>query len=552
MLKWKKLLSRYNAIILAILFFAGIAIGLGYQQRDALKVQSILRETPDVDELDYHFMAVNLALKNQFPVIGFLADPKAYNISYKLNVPLGVDSMYLDMFHTAGSVHTFARPPLYSLLVGLVYKVFGVRLCVLIWFNIVLIVFSASLLPYMGYKIWARTGLIVGLITSVIFLKFQDFSYIKMDVEILSNLLFLSIFFIALLIQKSDTFNKRLFLGILIAMEFLCKPVIIFFVPLYLLFYYFSNKGFSLRRYLLNSSVVFLGLAIVILPWSAYINREKKISENERAVWASKIEASMTPPLMYNNIEEIAHSEANTIHALKNFIKYIYIRHTESEKNPIFVTNQFRQGLGLMFLNNEYCIHNLADMGAFGWLWQCIRTSYYNTHHLDASNLMKVFYFYVENPSYVYLILAQRLKCSAEYPLIFWLAPALYAIIVIAHKSLLQIDNKRIRQLFLGVMVAAMFFCIRTAFFAGGIETPLLRVGVFLVPAFIGLFFWKHKLDKEMSGVFYVCWLSIFLFILLVYGDQRYTKTVFAINCFAVVFYSYEIIRMAFAKKVSV
>jgi len=298
--------SHKPAIFLLVLFFF-ISVFLSYQQRETLKMQSVLRQNIDMDELDYHFLAVNFALKNEFPVTGFLTDPKVYNIRFDPKMSSDIDSsVYFNMFNIAGPVHIFIRAPLNSLLVGLAYKIFGVHLNVLIWYNILLLAFSASLLPYIGYKILARKGLIVGLVAAFLFLKFanSEFSFVLMDVEILSNLLFLSIFFTSILVQQSDTFSKRFFLGILIALELLCKPIIWFFIPLFLLFYYYSNKGIVFKTYGKRVSVIFAGMAIAILPWLIYSNQAKKLSEDKRKAWATKVQASMVPPLIYDSIDD--------------------------------------------------------------------------------------------------------------------------------------------------------------------------------------------------------------------------------------------------------
>jgi|GEM_PF-6738710 len=534
--------SRVRVSILCILFFAGVSISLRYQLRESIKLESIFRQDPDVDELDFHFMAVNFALKNEFPVIGYLTDTAAYKIRYEQGNQLGVDVMYLNMFRVAGPVHTFARPPAYSFVVGLLYKIFGFHLFVLIWFNILLVAGSAAILPYLGYRIWGQHGLLSGMIASLLFLLVAEFSYVTMDVEILASFLFLLMFYLALLISKKDTPLNLFCLGLLVSIEFLNKPVILFFLPLYLIFYYFDTKRPRLTKYLNKISFIFIGLAIVILPWTIYINYQKSITIEERRAWSAKTYASLVPPVLFNSKKEIDASQQNTIHALKNFIKIIYIYHTEDNNSPMLITNQFREGVSLLFLNNEYCVDNSADMAGFGWLWKIIKTSYYNTHHLSSSNVMKVFYFYWENPSYIYKIAAVRIKYSVEYPLIFWLAPALWAL------ALISIKAQSIKNKFLQRSSLIALLIIGAGYIALGFgwplkSEPLWRVAVYL-PAYItGILIWKKEYNRNLSGAYPIFWLSIFLFILLVYGDQRFTKAALGVNCFAAVFYIAFIMR---------
>ncbi|CAK9249860.1 unnamed protein product [Sphagnum jensenii] len=304
---------------------------LRYQQRESIKMESILREFPDVDELDFHFMAVNFALTNEFPVIGYLRDTSAYMISYKHGLSAGVDSLYLNMFKIAGPVHTFARPPLCSLMVGMVYKIFGVHLYVLIWFNILLVAAMAGMLPYMGYRIWNIAGFFSGIIASVLFLSTLDFSYVSMDLEILAAFLFLMIFYVITRIDRKYTMNLMLLLGILISLEFLNKPVILFIPALFLLYYYFSTGKPKLMFYLKQISPGLIGIALVMLPWTLYINHAKSISVKERTDWSIKTLASMEAPLTYSSPQEVGASVANIEHAMRNFVKFIYVCHTQQE-----------------------------------------------------------------------------------------------------------------------------------------------------------------------------------------------------------------------------
>jgi hypothetical protein len=86
------------------------------------------------------------------------------------------------------------------------------------------------------------------------------------------------------------------------------------------------------------------------------------------------------------------------------------------------------------------------------------------------------------------------------------------------------------------------------AFYIEGIVNLKWSLGIFGILLFTGLIFWKKEFDLSISGIFYVCWLSIFFFILILYGDQRFIRTIFGVNCFITVFYIYNILKILFVE----
>jgi hypothetical protein len=234
------LLSPSKIALYSLLLFLFTLLLAGYQQRAYQNQDSILREVPDVDELDYHFMAVNLALNNEFPVIGYLTDTAAYKIRYIPNHPLGVDVMYLNMLKTAGPVTVFARPPLFSFLVGILYKIFGVYLSVLLWFNIFLFACLTTLLAFTGWRIWHLPGYLAGLAGVALLFIYPAYSFVTMELEIFAALLFLLLFYAAWQIVHSGKPVYFLLFGMVAGLEMLNRPSIVFVFPFFLLYYYFS------------------------------------------------------------------------------------------------------------------------------------------------------------------------------------------------------------------------------------------------------------------------------------------------------------------------
>jgi 4-amino-4-deoxy-L-arabinose transferase-like glycosyltransferase len=538
LLSW---LTTFKVTVFSILLFAGFCIALRYQQRESIKMDSIFREQPDWDELDYHFIALNFAFNNQFPVIGYLSNPADYKIRYEKGMEFGVDNVYLDMFKTAGPVYTFVRPPVYPLLVGIMYKIFGYHLYVLIWFNILLVAATASMMPYVGFRIWDTSGFFSGLMASMLFMLISPFSCVIMNVELLSCFLFLIMFFTAIQIEKNGYLIKIFLLGVLIGLEFLTKAIIIFLPLLYIIYYYFNLGRPKLIIYLKKAGPLFAGMAVIILPWMGYINYQKSQTVKAREEWCAKIKASMELPLMFDNRAEIELSHQNKIHALKNFVKILYMGHSGQIDRTVTSTSQLGAE-GLLYTNNEYCVGNTGEMGGLGWLWKMIRTSYYNTHHLSSSSLMKVIYFYLENKSYIYRIPAARLGDSADwgdYPPVFWLAPALWALAATSLMVRNQKNNWR-KNAYLIILFLSFIVCCTLCYYANSIDSPLMRVMLFM-PFYILWAFSMKNYNGLFSNVYTVFWLCIFLLIFLLYSDTRFTLTALGVNCLVISYAVYII-----------
>jgi hypothetical protein len=490
------------------------------------KMESVYKEVPDVDELDYHFIAANFALHNEFPVIGFISKESDYNLSYKKNSAVGYDKVYLDMFRLAGPVNTVIRPPLYPLLVGLAYKIFGIHLSVLLWVNILLLSITTGLLPLIALKIWKKGSLLISIAATLLFLKILDFELFKTDPDMATPLLGVLLYWLVNEVLLNPKLNFLFWLGIVAGITLLTKPLIVFLIIM-LVPYFYLKLGYSSKfLFIKNLVIIVLGMAIFIIPGSVYLGLKKQKTENARKMWAHKISLSVEEPTQFNSKQEIESSNENTFHAIKNFVKYIYCYNISPANGSFFA------GDGFLYLNNEFCINNIADNGTFGWLWKVVKTSYYNTIHKDANGIEKVYYFYRDNPKYIYLIPYERIKMSSFQPMVFWLSIALWSLVTISKVSSLFFVRKNLIYLSLFLFFSALFF-IDISF---RMDLPINQeIAAFSMVGAFGLSICLLVWFKIPMDPFPLFWLNTFMFIFFIYGDQRFLKPTLAISCLMIV-----------------
>lgn len=109
------------------------------------------------DTWEYQSMAVNFAKGHGVQKFGALESFSTYKFEMPTVIP-----PYYDDFIRSGHV-TFYRTPAYSLLLGAVYKLFGVSPKIAKGIQLLLLVVIAASLPLIGAHYWGRSGFIGGL-----------------------------------------------------------------------------------------------------------------------------------------------------------------------------------------------------------------------------------------------------------------------------------------------------------------------------------------------------------------------------------------------------
>lgn len=482
-----------------------------------------------IDPFEYHLIAANLALHNQFPVYGFIGPPDEYQIC-KENTEA---RPYLNDLQKAGPVLFTGRPPVFPLLLGICYKLFGVNLQAFLFLCALCSALLAGLMPYAGYRLWGKKGLLMGCFSAVLFLLFKNEGSSSINAEYFTKLIAF-ICFLTLLIafrerKRKDFFISGVFLGILLLTKgtFIFLPLLL---TLYLLYEGIRQKNFTFIR---NLSFLIGGSLLFIAPWSAYINIQVGKHQSEMQSWAKRFAATLPPTIKVNNRDSLLQQGNYSPGAIDYFNKTQQIVYT-TNLHFILITNQVDTEI-LRSVNNEYCLD-----GDFHPEWKLISTSYYNTTYESLSSTSQILHFYMEHPVLAAKIFTAKLQNAfSETPGIFGACVALWGLFV-----LLPLAGGRSSKLwpFTRIIGAIMMIAITIiAFLPHPISySPLVLVFLFA----LGIFCFPVNLLNYFMAITAAFLLAFIALVLLIYGDVRFIANIDGITCFAFMWLLYSCIEV--------
>lgn len=541
------MLRNRSLLILTSLLLFIITCSLLYNKNKTRSTDYISGKSEEIDmhAVDHYLIATNFALGNKFPVTGFLLDSNVYNIK---KVPAEV-GLCLDFLKKNGPVATFIRPPLYPLVVGCLFKLFGFKYHYVLYLNIFLAAFIVVALPLLGYGHWGRKGFASGLIAGAIF--FQKV-YSTMDlssmvgtsaIELFSSFWVFSVFAVGILAEKKDKILNYLLWGGVIGLSFLSKPTLAS-LPIILVMY--NAYRFRAEPFVLfcrKTIPVIAGILIAILPWTIYINHVRVTTQQERLLWCERAEKDMVRPEISDqdltpctkgdfdcdNMQDSALSAK----VVKYMISYMWTYHSEA-KSFIFITNVF--GEPFLWGNNEYVVNN----GQLHPECMFIKSSFYRSKcDPNLSPLLKIFSFYYHNPGYIFLIPTVRViaffknyDCHRYY----WLAVALWSICLID----LEIDRKGIKNpkvrmawsiILLILVLCVYFFSLFFATYASILLfVPLSLVGIIL--------YIKGNGYNKTSSIFPLIYISLLISVFFLMPNPEYFLGVVSISCLSIAYFT--------------
>ena len=521
---------RSNILVIlscAVLFILSFSLlTLRYQSTSG--IDSIGGGETDPDILDYHFISVNFALTNQFPVTGYILDTSIYKIQYDKTL----DDLFLNMFKKNGSVTTFARPPLYPLVLGCIYKIFGYKIYFVQRLNILLLSLIISLTPLVGFKTWGMIGYWAGLIGSGLFaaLGCQNYLIETVDVEIFIAFVFFLLSSIGLILRVTSRPFLFFAFGLSIGLGLLAKPVIVAFPFLYASYLLLKHSKSNFRPILVRIAVLFVGVFLVILPYTIYINHQHETTIDQREAWIKRVSATMSN-IEYNDYSEMPPCNINDfdqcIPVFKDYIKTMFITHC-STRSFIIITNS--GGPQLFYQNNELSI----DGKPLHFEWAYVKNSFYRKYFANEPVMVKLFHFYSKYPSYIFRIPMARLSYTAgKAPLLYWLSAALFGLCIIQRRQT-NLKNKKMKgfiNLLIFMLTAASLIC---SFIIFQYATILLFVPLFL----IGILLYRPVDEQKIPVVFPTLWMSLFLFVFVLYGHERFTRVANPLVCLSIGYYA--------------
>jgi 4-amino-4-deoxy-L-arabinose transferase-like glycosyltransferase len=486
--------------------------------------------------LDYHFMAVNFALANKFPVIGYLMDSALYRIN-----PNSELDFYFGTYKQsgAGAVVFFHRWPLYPLFVGFIYKVFGYNFFYNQWVNILMISLIVGSMPWLGFRGWGAIGYCSGILGGWFFFLFNTYNVGTLDIDVFVSFVFFIAFVFALYAEKKDTPLHFFIAGIAIGIGLLAKGAILFLPVIYLLYFLSGYRNVPILNLIKKAAALFLGITFLVLPWLIYIKYQEAITVKERQAWSAKVTKSI-PRIELNNLAQFdsilfaqevnAKGESVTNVLMASMCKQYYVSSVTLSKN-------FAEPV--LDYNNEYC--TIDRPFPFHAEWRYIKNSFYKTHFQQQSTLVKIFGFYCYHPKLIVQIPMARLRHVAkinDYPLFFWLGGALWGLSMLQQR-LCGVQRKICRYSLAGLLffMVVLVCAITLIFFTD-------YAAVFCSLLFLsGFVFLKKGNEPKVSVAFPFFWLNFFLIIVVLMGDGRLVKMFLPVSCFYVVYLTLHIGR---------
>lgn len=219
------------------------------------------------DSVDYQSLAVNLVLGHGYK-IGGVDKFETYKID-RTSGNYKTDKTY-DGFIARAGFH-FYRTPGYPLFLAFIYKLFGIHPRIVQIIQIILLAISVSLLPVIGGYYWSKPGIIAGIFSSLISLKYFLPAPSKIMAEPLSTFtLFVLVIFLMLWETKRSV--ARTFLLAITCSICVFVRGITFFLPVFLFIYIIFILRKSTEKFKLPIVFV-LGVLLCVLPWSLYATK---------------------------------------------------------------------------------------------------------------------------------------------------------------------------------------------------------------------------------------------------------------------------------------
>lgn len=219
------------------------------------------------DFVDYQVLAVNFAKGHGIQRTGIVGDYKSYKFSgadptkYKYYKPNFLDN--------SGSFYTF-RVPGYSLFLGIIYKMFGINPIVVKHIQLMLLVFVAVCLPYVGFYYWGKSGFLSGIVGSFfsIAFSFRLANVLLMD-AILPFLLMLIVLAWIYMERKPSTASRAM-LGLTFGLGLLMKGTFILIPVFTALYFFYQFIVYRDKKILLHLFTIAFFSFLTVLPWSIY------------------------------------------------------------------------------------------------------------------------------------------------------------------------------------------------------------------------------------------------------------------------------------------
>jgi hypothetical protein len=167
--------------------------------------------------------------------------------------------------------YSFYRTPGYPLFLAAIYKLVGIRPTVVKHTQAAMVAFVAALIPILSFLLWSRTGLLSGVLSSIVFLKLYSPRPDVLMSECLIVLCLTLWAFHSVYWSRRPTLRSTALIGVTSALLLLVKGVNLFIPFLFTVYMvYRLRESQTLKKIVAHLLLFYTAFTLTILPWSLY------------------------------------------------------------------------------------------------------------------------------------------------------------------------------------------------------------------------------------------------------------------------------------------
>jgi 4-amino-4-deoxy-L-arabinose transferase-like glycosyltransferase len=383
---------------LLALLFLGLCAGFGSRAR-------YTNEAPfAMPDFIYHSCAVNQAMGDGPVRMGQLHYYQTYRFGdYGVNL-----ARNYKMFSRLSGHYYFHNPPLYSMFLGAVYSVFGINPILIKYFQLLLLLITASLIPLLGYRFWKSMGFLLAMPLSVVFMVhcYNLATLFQPDVLLIFGILLMA--FCMDWFHRNPRYYKLVLLALLFSASILLKSILAFVPVLIVLSFVMTAIKARTFKPIIQAALFGFCIVLPVVPWSVYATAKARTIRISAAEIIYQINdmplAKSDSTLLMPIFKAYPHTNDLSIHnnreegismPLDSFNVILAEQMAQSLERKKFVLISTQAGNNaILHAHNEY----IRD-GGFSGEWFYDVNSFYNHDGLSGrSPWLRVANFYLHHP----------------------------------------------------------------------------------------------------------------------------------------------------------
>jgi len=349
------------------------------------------------DAFEYYLPAANLALHNRFPYYGFISSMEDYRLH-----PEPDSVKYFRDTQYAGVIVFPSKPPLYSLILGTAFKIFGLNPCVPTGLNKFFVALTALIMLLTGFMSGRFSGMIAASVAAVAMIFLVMASTGDFGAEILTTLLATAAFAVATIAMMKEKKWWYLSAGIVMGLLLLTKGYFVvtaFLFSCYLLFRAMKRK--TVEQFV-ELALFSLGVGLPLLIWMIYINPLLQRGIPERIAFSERL-ISTAPKVSCESRSDCFYKNGKPRPEVVEAFLKLHQSEYALQNCFVIISNQYGK-YNILDMHNEYC----SD-GDFHPEWRFIKTAFYNQFP-EADKHKRLLRFYRQFPEKIFMIAFAKLR----------------------------------------------------------------------------------------------------------------------------------------------